>query len=97
MAIREVEEHSRRDAELSEVRRCIREGVWSIKECVKYFPEKGRTVCYQQSGFKWNSHYSSPKSEIASTSYCTGRTCWNCCYETETEDQSMMSRYRQRR
>ena len=40
MTTREVEEHSHLDAELSEVRRCIRQGVWSNKECVKYFPVK---------------------------------------------------------
>ena len=33
----EVEEHSHCDAELSEVRRCIREGDWSNKDSVKYF------------------------------------------------------------
>ena len=37
---REVEEHSHRDAELSGVRRCIREGVWNNKECVRYIPVK---------------------------------------------------------
>ena len=40
MTTREVEEHSHRDAELSEVRRCIHEGVWNNKECVKYIPVK---------------------------------------------------------
>ena len=34
------EEHSYGDAELCEVRWCIREGVWSNKECVIYFPVK---------------------------------------------------------
>ena len=36
METREEEEHSHRDAELSAVRRGIREGVWNNKECVKY-------------------------------------------------------------
>ena len=40
MTTREVEEQSHHDAELSEVRRCIREGVWSNKECAKYIPVK---------------------------------------------------------
>ncbi|XP_022795609.1 uncharacterized protein K02A2.6-like [Stylophora pistillata] len=40
MTTREVEEHSHRDAEVSELRRCIREGVWNNKECVKYIPVK---------------------------------------------------------
>ena len=38
MTTREVEEHSQSDPELSKVRRCIREGVWNNKECVKYIP-----------------------------------------------------------
>ena len=86
MTTRKVEEHSHRDAELSEVRRCIREGVWNNKECVKYIPVR-EELCHRQSGFAWNSHCYSPKSETASTSYCTRGTCRNCCYETETEDQ----------
>ena len=40
MTTREVEEQSHHDAELSEVRRCIREGVWNNKECAKYIPVK---------------------------------------------------------
>ena len=74
MATRELEKHSRRDALLSEVRRCIRKGVWSNQECIKYFPVKRRTGCHQQSCFKWNSRYYFPKSKTASTSYCTRRT-----------------------
>jgi len=65
-----VEEHSHRDAELSEVRRCIHEGVWNNKECIKYIPVK-EELCHWQSGFAWNSHCYSPKSETASTSYRT--------------------------
>ena len=38
MTTRDIEEHSHRDAELCEVRRCIREDAWDNKECVKYFP-----------------------------------------------------------
>ena len=38
MTTREVEEHH--DAELREVRRCIREGVWNNKECAKYISVK---------------------------------------------------------
>ena len=34
---------------------------------------------------------------LLSTSYCARGTCWNSCYETETEDQSMVVQYRQRR
>ena len=40
MTTREVEGQSHHDAELSEVRRSIREGVWSNKECAKYIPVK---------------------------------------------------------
>ena len=40
MTTRQMEKHSRRDAELSGVRRCIREGVWNNKKCVKYMPVK---------------------------------------------------------
>jgi len=40
LTTREVEEHSHRDAELNEVRRCVHEGVWNNRECVKYIPVK---------------------------------------------------------
>ena len=40
MTTREVEEQSHHDAELREVRRCIREGVWNNKECAKYISVK---------------------------------------------------------
>ena len=40
MKTREVEEQSHHNAELSEIRRCIREGVWNNKECAKYIPVK---------------------------------------------------------
>ena len=97
MITREVEEHSHCDAELSEVRRCIREGVWNSKECVNYIPVREELCVVGKVVSAWNSHCYSPKSETASTSYCTRGTCWNCCYETETEDQSMVAWYRQRR
>lgn len=38
MTTRDIEEHSHHDAELCEVRRCIREDAWDNKECAKYFP-----------------------------------------------------------
>ena len=40
MTTREVEQHSHRNAELSEEGRCIRKGVWNNKECVKDVPVK---------------------------------------------------------
>ena len=57
----------------------------------------GAVLAQKQQGEFRNSHCYPPTSETASTSYCARGPCWNCCYETETEDQSMVAWYRQRR
>lgn len=45
MTTGKVEEHSHHDAELCEVRRCIREDDWNNKECLKYFPVR-EELCF---------------------------------------------------
>ena len=72
---REVEEHSYCDAELSEVRRCIREGVWNNKECVKDIPVKEELCAIGKVVLRGTRIVIPLQSETASTSYCARGTC----------------------